>query len=174
MVSTQQAYPAGGFIEKQIRTKGCIDNMTTKQLVTLVSLLSGILLAAGILISLTLNGPFIHDELVALDLIPKPEKLTELYFNANTDLPHSDTNNQVVSFAFIIHNLETADYQYTYKVSVNSNGIRHIVDTGNVEVKNNQYYVKDENFKLKDSSGHDEIIVELVNKQQSIHFWIGA
>ena len=50
--------------------------MTTKRISKLVAFIVGILLAAIILI--TLNGPFIHDELVALDLIPKPETLTEL------------------------------------------------------------------------------------------------
>ena len=148
--------------------------MTTRQIGKLVSLIIIILLAAIIIISLALNGPSIHDELVTLGLIPKPETLTELYFNTNTDLPHSATKNQVVSFAFVIHNLEATDYQYTYEVFVNVKGTKHIVDTENIVVKNNQYYTKSEKFKLTHSSGRNEIIVELVNKQQSIHFWIGA
>lgn len=148
--------------------------MTTKRISKLVAFIVGILLAVIILISFTLNGPFIHDELVALDLIPKPETLTELYFNANTDLPRSATSNQVVRFAFVIHNLEATDYQYTYEVSVKINGTKHIVDAENIVVKNNQYYTKNESFKLTHSSGRSEITVELINKQQSIHFWIGA
>lgn len=148
--------------------------MTTRQISKLVAFIVGILLAAIILISFTLNGSFIHDELVALDLIPKPETLTELYFNDNTDLPRSATSNQVVRFAFVIHNLEATDYQYTYEVSVNASGTKHIVDAENIVVKNNQYYTKNESFKLTHASGRNEITIELINKRQSIHFWIGA
>ena len=52
----------------------------------------------------------------------------------------------VVNFAFVIHNLETTDYQYVYDVYVNANGSRQVIDSGNVLVKNNQYYVKNESF----------------------------
>lgn len=124
------------------------------------------------LVFFNLNRASIYNELVTLDLIPKPEKLTELYFNNNVNLPGSVTNNQVINFAFVIHNLETTDYQYVYDVSVNANGKRHIVDSGNVLVKNNQYYVKNENFHLMTSFARQEVVVELTNKHQSIDFWI--
>ena len=125
------------------------------------------------LIFFNLNRASVYNELVTLDLIPKPEKLTELYFNNNAKLPSSATNNQVISFTFVIHNLETTDYRYSYDVSVNINGTRHIVDSGNVLVKNNQYSVKNEKFNLMNSSGRQEVVVELTNKRQSIDFWIG-
>lgn len=125
------------------------------------------------LIFFSLNRASVYNELVTLDLIPKPEKLTELYFNNNANLPSSVTSNQVISFAFVIHNLETTDFQYTYDVSMNANGTRYIVDSGNVLVKNNQYYVKNEQFNLMNLTGSQEVVVELTNKQQSIDFWIG-
>ncbi|HEY4036120.1 MAG TPA: hypothetical protein VGL94_19350 [Ktedonobacteraceae bacterium] len=88
-------------------------------------------------------------------------------------MPNSVTSNQTVSFAFVIHNLEATNFQYTYDVSVNANGTRHIVDSGNVLVKNNQYYVKNEKINLIHSTGSQEVVIELTNKQQSIDFWIG-
>lgn len=147
--------------------------LTSKQLFKLASLLLGVTLVVGMLIFFNLNRAFIYNELVTLDLVPKPEKLTELYFNNNANLPSSATSKQAISFAFVIHNLETTDYQYVYDVSVNANGTRHIVDSGDVLVKNNQYYVKNEKFNLMNSPGRQEIVVELTNKQQSIDFWIG-
>src|SRR5437879_2595007 len=123
-------------------------HLTNKQLLKLSSLLIGVTLVVGLLILINLNRASVDNELVTLDLIPKPEKLTELYFNDNAKLPSSVTSNQVISFAFVIHNLETTDYQYAYDVSVNANGTRQIVDSGSVLVKNNQYYVKDEKFNL--------------------------
>lgn len=148
-------------------------HLTIKQLFKLTSLLIGVILVVGMLIFFNLNRAPIYNELVNLDLIPKPEKLTELYFNNNANLPGSATSNQVISFAFVIYNLETTDYQYAYVVSVNANGTRHIVDSGNVLVKNNQYYVKNEQFNLMNSPGSQEVVVELTNKQQSIDFWTG-
>jgi len=146
--------------------------LTTKQLFKLAFLLiGGATLVVGMLIFFNLNRASINNELATLDLIPKPETLTELYFTDNANLPSTVTSNQVISFAFVIHNLEAADYQYTYDVSVNANGTRQIVDSGNVLVKNNQYYVKDEKFNLMNSSGRQEVVVELTNKRQSIDFW---
>jgi|SRR5438876_11069834 len=145
--------------------------ITTKQLFKLVPLLIGVLLVSGVLIFFNLNRTSVDNELAALDLIPKPEKLTELYFNNNANLPDAVTN-KPVSVAFVIHNLETTDFQYVYNVSVNVNGTRHVVDSGSVLVKNNQYYTKDEKFNLLHVSGSQEVVIELTNKRQSIDFWI--
>lgn len=148
--------------------------LTSKQLFKLTSLLMiGVILVTGMIIFFNLNKASIYNEFVTLDLIPKPEKMTELYFNDSANLPGSATSNQVISFAFVIHNLETTDYQYVYEVSMNVNSIRHIVDSGKILVKNNQYYVKNEKFNLMNSSGRQEVVVELINLHQSIDFWIG-
>jgi hypothetical protein len=128
-------------------------------------------LAVGMLVFFKLNQASINNELVTLDLIPRPEKLTELYFNNNAHLPSFATRNQAIRFAFVIHNLETIDYRYVYDVSVRANGTRHNVDSGNVLVKDNQYYVKNERLQLINSPGNQNIVVELTNKRQSIDFW---
>ncbi len=147
--------------------------LTIRQLFKLAPLLIGVVLIVGIAIFYSLNKESVDNELATLDLIPKPEKLTELYFNNNANLPSSVTGNQAISFAFVIHNLETTDYQYTYDVFVTTNGTKRIVDSGSVLVKDNQYYLKYENFNLMKSSGRQEVVVELTNKRQSIDFWIG-
>jgi hypothetical protein len=261
-------------------------HLTSKQLFKLAFLLLGVVLVVAMFILYDVNKAAINSELVNLDLLPKPEKLTELYFNNSAALPGSATVNQVagtytgtiddvsshvktslsltgvqqsqgkitgylvlgpglqgsgpfsgtidaanrlrltvtdsaahakfffegakqsaislsgdfyrcnpnstqnsqcsrdsggygiwslvpaVSFTFIIHNLETTQYQYVYEVSVNDNGTRHIVDRGSILVKDNQYFVKNEEFNLMNSSGRQEVVIELVNMQQSIDFWI--
>lgn len=148
-------------------------HLTSKQRFKLAYLLIGVALVVGTLIFFNLNRASVYNELATLDLIPKPEKLTELYFNDSANLPTSATSNQAISFAFVIHNLETTDYKYTYEVSVNANGIRHIVDSGTVLVKNNQYYAKQEKFDLLNSPASQEVFVELTNNQQSIDFRTG-
>jgi hypothetical protein len=152
-------------------------HLTSQRLFKLASLLVGVTLigvtlVGAMLIFFNMNRASIYNELVTLDLIPRPEKLTELYFNNHATLLSSVTSNQVISFAFVIHNLETTDYQYAYNVSVKANSTKYIIDSGNILVKNNQYAVKHEKFKLTNSSGSQEVVVELTNKRQAIDFWI--
>lgn len=149
--------------------------LTTRQLIKLTSLLLiAVILIGGMLIFFNFNKTSIEEELVTLDLLPKPEKLTELYFDQNANLPTSARSNQAISFAFVIHNLETTDFQYAYDVVVKANGTKHIVDSGNVVVKNDQYFLKTEKFNLIKSPGRQEVVIELINKQQSIDFWVGV
>ncbi|HJT57666.1 MAG TPA: hypothetical protein VJ761_14280, partial [Ktedonobacteraceae bacterium] len=126
------------------------------------------------LLVFNLNRASITNELMTLDLVPKPEKLTELYFNNSINLPDSVPTSQVIRFAFVIHNLETTDYTYVYEVSVHASGTQLIVDSGNVVVKNNQYFVKNERLKLTSTPGRQEIVVTLTNLHQSIDFWLGG
>ena len=262
--------------------------LTNKQLFKLASLLLVLILVVTIFIFYNLNKAAINNELVNLDLLPKPEKLTELYFNNSADLPGSatgglatatyigtisdvssnvktrlsltgvrqnqgkitgylvlgpglqgsgpfsgtiDSANHIrltvkdpaphasiffegtmqsatslsgdfyrcspnstqsgqcsraskgygiwnlesaVSFTFVIHNLEATDYRYAYEVYVNADGMKHIVDSGNALVKDSQYFVKNEEFNLVNSSGRQEVVVDLINLHQSIDFWIGG
>lgn len=148
--------------------------MGRKQLFRLALLILGIVLVINILIFLNLNKDLVDNELIALDLLPKPETMTELYFTNNTNLPNAVENNQPINFTFVIHNLEATDYQYTYNVSVITNGNKRIVDSGKVLIKDDQYYIKNENFTVTHSPGRQEVVVELISKQQSIDFWIGG
>ena len=147
--------------------------LTIKQLFRLVFLLIGVTLVVGVLVFFNLNKASVYNELANLDLVPKPEKMTELYFDDSANLPSAATRNQAVSFTFVIHNLETTDYQYVYSVYVSANGTRHIIDSGNVLVKNEQYYIKTEKFNLPNAPGSQKVVVELTNKQQLIDFWMG-
>jgi len=147
--------------------------LTSRQLFKLLFSCIGVLLLVGMFVLFNVNRAFVDNGLVTLDLLPKPEKLTELYFNDSTNLPNSATGNRAISFSFVIHNLETTDYQYSYDISVNANSTRQIVDSGTVLVKNDQYYVKYEKFKPMYLAGRQDVVVELTNKHQSIDFWIG-
>lgn len=144
---------------------------TIRQLFKLGPLLIGAIVVAGMLIFYSFNRETVHNELVALNLLPRPEKLTELYFNNAALLPDPTSERQSVNFAFVIHNLETTDFQYVYVVSVNANGTRLVVDRGQVLLKNNQYFVKKEKFNLMKSSVSQDVVIELTNMRQSIDFW---
>jgi hypothetical protein len=146
--------------------------ITMKQLFRLAPLLVGVIVVIGMLIFYTFAKTPIHNELYALDLVPKPETLTELYISNQVNLPNPTTPVQAVSFAFVIHNLEATDFQYTYAVSVDANGVSHVVDHGKVLVKNNQYYTRNEKFSLMKYAGSQKVVIELTNKLQVIDFWV--
>ena len=146
--------------------------LNVKRLIKRTPLFIGVALVIAMLIFYNSNRASVYRELVTLDLIPRPETLTELYFNKSADLPSFVTRKQVIHFTFVIHNLEAVDYHYAYNVSVNAHGTRHIVDSGNVLVKDNQYYIKNENISLIDVPGTQDVVVELTNKRQSIDFWV--
>lgn len=80
---------------------------------------------------------------------------------------------QEIRFEFVVHNRETTDYRYVYVVVVNINGTKHIIDSKNVLVKNGKSYVKSEKVEIKDKADTQEIVVELLNKHQSIDIWMG-
>ena len=141
------------------------------RLFKLMFFLLGVIVVVGAIIIFNLNSAALYNELATLDLVPKPERLTELYFNDSANLPATAKRNQIIKFTFVIHNLEGTDYQYAYQVSIMTNGARHIVDRGKVVVKNNHYYVKNERVKLLNSPGSQDVLVELPNQQQSIDFY---
>jgi len=147
-------------------------HLINKKFHKLASLLLVLGLTVVVIILMNFNSAVIYNELVALDLLPKPEKVTELYFGDSAHLPASATGSQVISFTFVIHNLETTDYSYAYDVVVIANGKRHVVDGGNVFVKNNQSFVKKEEILPENSPVRQDVVVELVNLRQSIDFWV--
>jgi hypothetical protein len=146
--------------------------LTVKSLFKRASLfIAFLVVGGGALIFFNTHTTSLHNALVTLDLIPKAENFTELYFNKNATLPGTTTANQAIRFTFVIHNLEITDMHYVYAVSVIAHGQRHVVDRENVLVKINHYYIKNEQLQLIKVSGRQEIIVELTNKHQSIDFW---
>ena len=99
--------------------------------------------------------------------------MIEPYANNSVNSPGATTGNQAISCSFVMYNSRMTDYQYVYNGFVDINDTKHIVDSGHILVKNNQYYVKNERFNLTLASGKQEVEVELTNKQQSTDFWMG-
>ena len=147
--------------------------LTAKLLFKRAPVFIGVLVLGGVLIFLNMFKASLYNELVTLDLIPRTENFTELYFNQNATLPDTAIGNQEIQFAFVIHNLEATDMRYVYAVSVLAQGKRYVVERGNVVVKTNYYYVKNEQIRLINSPGRQNVVVELINKHQSIDFWTG-
>ncbi|WP_220209248.1 hypothetical protein [Reticulibacter mediterranei] len=136
-------------------------------------LLVGTILFVGILLLFTGENAALRQTLLAHALLPQSEETTELYFDAPEQLPPSVSAHQALHFTFVIHNLETIDYQYTYAVMVVRGDTQSLLDHGTLVVKNGQYAFMGEQVALKDVTHKQQIVVALLNKKQSIDFWVG-
>lgn len=111
-------------------------------------------------------------EAFALATTKKPETFTELYFEDHTNLPKTIKLYEFYSFDFTVHSLEYKDTDYSYIVYLQRENQKIILDQGKFNLKNNEYKSIKEDFgPLKHLRA--KIVVELVNKNQQIAFWIG-
>lgn len=106
-------------------------------------------------------------------LKPRPEKFTELYLEDHTMLPKSPVKDTPYDFRFTIHNLEYESVRYPYTVSIESDGVNQVLDSGAVVLKHDEYKTILESFKLITDVKRVKVKVELTDKKQSIHFWMG-
>lgn len=117
------------------------------------------------------NRSFIYAQLDSLNLIPREERFTELYFENHDTLPQKLPNANIIYFAFTIHNLQGKDINYRYVVALKNN-------SGQIStIADNLILIKDKQsktvsiykvFATKNIQG--TIIVDLPELNQQIHF----
>lgn len=118
-------------------------------------------------------------EAVTLATTVKPETFTELYFENHINLPNTIVLGKENSFKFTIHNLENKDMAYPYEVYIKCqdtgcNGQKQIIDQGSISIKNNQYKTISEDYNIELPTNRVMVVVNLINKNQQIDFWIGG
>ncbi len=102
----------------------------------------------------------------------QPETFTELSFADNLHLPSQVIPRQPYFFQFTLHNVEGKDMEYAYEVYVEVGQDRLIFDKGTVFVKENDYKTIQERFATASVLPKSEMVVDLINKNQQIDFWI--
>ena len=102
-----------------------------------------------------------------------PETFTELYFEDHLSLPKEITLFKENNFKFTIHNLENKDMLYPYEVYIDVNGEKQSIDKSSVLIKNNEYKTITQTFTITTSIQRAKIVVNLIDKNQQIHFWMG-
>lgn len=110
-------------------------------------------------------------EAVAMATTKKPETFTELYFEDHTNLPSIVKNRYRYNFSFTIHNSEYRDMTYPYEVYVNTNGKREMIEKNSVNLPHDGKLTIKENFQVR-SATRSAVVVNLINKNQEIRFWI--
>jgi hypothetical protein len=113
----------------------------------------------------------IYNTLNAWDLIPKPEKFTELYFDNASLLPRTTVAGEPISFTFTIHNVEGTTTVYTYIVYFEDQvGGRTIFTGDNIALADGSSTTVNVTHTFAASDEQGEVVVDLPALNQQIDF----
>ncbi len=138
----------------------------------------GFFVASLLLAGLVWGGDlFFHwqpiiNQLHAWHLLYEPETFTELYFEDHLNLPKSLALNKSQSFRFTIHNLEYKTMTYPYEVYLQDGENIIPISTSSATLNQDQYQTISQDFTLPKKFTRVEVVVNLIDLEQSIHFWI--
>ena len=146
---------------------------TNKKLILkiVLSLAIVICLVAGIFLLINYVPPV--KEALILATTKKPETFTELYFEDHLSLPTEIVLFEENSFKFTIHNLENRDMDYNYEVYIEADGEKQVIENYSILIKNNEYKTIPQSFSITTPTQRAKIVVNLIDKNQAIHFWMG-
>jgi len=102
----------------------------------------------------------------------KSESFTELHFENHQNLPKTIELNKNQDFYFTIHNLENKLINYNYQITLELNGKTQLLKQNQISLNNNQKQTIYQSFKINQPFQQGKITITLINKKQSIHFWI--
>jgi len=146
-------------------------NKNRKLIIRIVLVLLIICLIAVGIFLLVNYVPSVKEALILATAV-KPETFTELYFEDHQSLPNKATLFKENSFKFTIHNLENKDMEYSYEVYIDINGEKQMIDKSSVLIKSNEYKTITADYTITVPFQRAKVIVNLIDKNQQIHFWI--
>lgn len=116
----------------------------------------------------------IKNQLNDWKLLPRPERLTELYFTHPNNLPAKYTPGQTQKVSFTVHNLEYQKTTYHYAiVEASQNGSdQQQLDSGSFTLSQNQYARPMLDIALKDDGSAATISVLLRGQNESITYHV--
>ncbi len=140
----------------------------------LTLLLSGAILALVLFLLLFTDKTSVVALLNKYNLLPQPERFTELYFEDHEKLPKEIIATQEPKFKFTVHNLEYEPFTYDYKVQALSTESAKLLNEGTFTLKHDEYKTISGSISTAEASIRTKINVSLENKNQSIHFWVNG
>lgn len=133
-------------------------------------------LVTGAILVLIFNSSIVQGALTntikALPLRKQPETFTELYFTDHLNLPKEIELETPYSFEFSVHNQEHQDFTYTYEVTTNNQESTQVIVEGLFFLEHNEKKTIPVTFQISPPFERIKITVNLVNKNQPIHFWV--
>jgi len=113
----------------------------------------------------------VYQGLVSLNLIPQPERYTELYFENASALPSSTVAGQPISFSFVIHNVEYATTTYPYEAYFqDAEGNTTVLAENTVVLPDNGSTVITVSYLFNTTNEAGRVVVDLTSLNQQIDF----
>lgn len=153
----------GNVAEPSVRSR--------RRLITLVVAVVLVLVAlAGALVS----HSQLKRQLDAWGLLPRTQKMTELYFTSPSSLPADFSPRRATPVAFTVHNLEHETVRYRYKIIERSDsGSRpSVLDSGTFTLPSGGYHEELASVLLEPFSRRVAVEVSLEDQGSSIYFWV--
>jgi hypothetical protein len=63
--------------------------------------------------------------------------------------------------------------EYTYEVYIDAKRGKQMINKSSVLIKNNEYKTISEDFTITIPTQRVKVVLNLINKNQQIHFWMG-
>ncbi len=116
----------------------------------------------------------IKNQLNDWKLLPRPEKLTELYFTYPNNLPSTYVSNQKQVISFTIHNLEYQKMNYRYQIiESNQSGTKSItLKSDNYSLQQNGYVGLSIGESIQDLGSRVKVSVTLSPVNETISYWV--
>ena len=142
-------------------------------------------LVACLVATIFANQTAIARQLNAWQLLPRSQRLSELYFANDTLLPSTVKMNATQKVAFVIGNGEDRTTSYHYKIVAIADGesSEHLLNEGVVSLPNKQFQTISSVITIPPISSRIEMKIELEyagiafgdstlsSERQSIHYW---
>lgn len=145
-------------------------------------------LAAGIIVAAVgiffTNRPALAAQMENWQLLPLPQRFTELYFVNQQRLPANVTQGSAQKVTFAVHNLEHQTIKYTYKLSLMlADNSKQDLATGTFSIGHNQTQTIAKTITMPALLGRTSIQIDLSYQgvafgsaapslqTQAIHFW---
>ncbi len=114
---------------------------------------------------------YLKNELTKLNLWPKEERLTELYFDDNLPAMTAIQEGSFLTFRFYIRNLEGRQVDYRYRVTM-QNGNRPVttLTETTVTIPDGEKQLIEQKYFFTAASPKVEFFVDLPDFGRSIHF----
>jgi hypothetical protein len=136
-----------------------------------IAILLMVLVLIGLVFLIYQSRGLISDKLKALDLIPTPERFTELYFNNASALPTQIAKDQPIAFSFVIHNEEGAATIYPYEVYFETaDGNKTMFTENTASLADNASTTIDVSYLFKQTDETGTVVVDLTSLDQQIDF----
>lgn len=145
-----------------------------------------LVIAAGVVfvVATFVNWPRLNTQLHAWNLLPNPERLTELYYSDHLNLPTTYRPGVTQTFAFTVHNLEYRPTDYHFAITAETDSDAQPLGQGDITLNHDGSYQQSMTVTPPELGDRVKIVTtltfegielgsrDLSDQTQTIHYWV--